>query len=240
MSLSLFNCRIATSRFERQAADDLARLLVDPSDTMSSTFRTAARAINARGQGAFLPLWAPPGTGKTTLAENLGHFERSLFAITVSHDGEVTYDALVQAVRKAGLPPNEKRVVPVNIDHRESDPPSDAEMAAIKRFLRSDAGARIAVCWPETSEEIARAIAEGWERIAGSPHVPVPVAVDGPDRSKWVETAINTLKFANAGLGDLEALGVDPHSYEPSGYPSLGEYLRAISTDFCGPRRRVA
>lgn len=88
------------------------------------------------------------------------------------------------------------------------------------------------MCWPETSGEIAKAIAESWRKVSGSPHVPLPIDVVGPDRSTWVETASNTLRLANADVGDLEALGVDPSTYDPAGYPSLGEFLREISGDF--------
>jgi hypothetical protein len=177
---------------------------------------------------------APSGTGKTTLAENLGQFMRREYTQTISYDGEVSFEALKRVVEGARLPPNETRVVPINIDHREKDPPSEAESAAIKRFLRSDQGARVALCWPETSAEIAAEIATSWETVAGSPHVPLPVEIDGPDRSTWVETAKNTLRIANADVGDLEALGVDPSTYDPAEFPSLGEFLRRISDDFVG------
>ncbi len=94
-------------RFEplhRHMGDDVTRLLVEPNAAVTATFKTAARTIRARGQGAFLPMLAPSGTGKTTLAQSLGRFMPREYADTISYDGEVSFHALKKAVDESIRP----------------------------------------------------------------------------------------------------------------------------------------
>ncbi len=55
--------------------------------------------------------------------------------------------------------------------------------------------------------------------------------VTGPSRDAWQGIASTTLRLAN-GLDALEGIGVDPETYDPLSYSSLGEFLRRLQIDF--------
>ena len=82
---------------ERRVGPDVAKLLVDPGETTRARLTRATRGVENQGEGAFVPLIASPGTGKTTLASNIAVFIEE-YAQTVVHDGDVTTDALTQSV----------------------------------------------------------------------------------------------------------------------------------------------
>jgi hypothetical protein len=215
----------------RRVGSDVAQLLVDPGETTRARLNRLTRGVENQGEGAFIPLVASPGTGKTTLANNMPVFIDG-YAQTVVHDGDVTAEALTQSVATALTGQTQQKIVPISIDHRETAPPSQTELAAIKRFLRTDIGAKSVILWPETSEETARDMAERWRTLAGEPPVELPIVVEGPARDLWVQTANATLELSNAMIADISELGVDPSSYDPGAYPSLGEFMKAISGDF--------
>lgn len=230
------------SRFESLVATvgaDVARLLVEPADETLEIFRRVALHVKARARGLFLPLYAESGTGKTTLVSSLSTWLPREFAASARlAGGEVSADRLRQAVdalaQDHGLPANENRILIVNVDDRESDPPSDKELSQIKGFLREDgAGSRTLVVWPETSGHHADAMARSFEARAGRSPVDIPVQIVGPVAEEWQGLAIETLKLANR-LGSLEALGVDPRNYDPKAYTTLGGFLDQVSADFVG------
>lgn len=131
-----------------------------------------------------------------------------------------------------GLPANEKRVLVINVDDRESDPPSDKELSQIKSFLREDGvGSRALVVWPETSLDNAKQMATDFEERAGKSPVTIPAQVSGPSIDSWQSTAVATLKLVN-GLDNLEDLGVDPRNYDPRADKTIGDFLDRIGTDF--------
>jgi hypothetical protein len=224
-------------RYEALAAlvgADVAKVLVSPEREVVTAFETAANSIRSRREGLFVPLVGTSGIGKTTFATSLSHFFPQDFAPTVSHTGPVEYDALNQAVADAEklLAANDQRLIPVNLDHRESAPPTAAEMAAIKRFLRAPSrGARSVVLWPETSREVAEQIADNYRVIAGAVPINLPVPASGPPRSAWAQVAVHTLELANH-VESLIDLGIDPSSYQPERFATIGDYLREISNDF--------
>jgi hypothetical protein len=193
-----------------------------------------AMAIRTRDEGLFVPVSGPSGTGKTTLADNLTYFLPNAFAPTLAHQGLVEFAALHQTAtehiqrRRA----SDDRVLPFNIDHREATPPTDAELAELKRFLRSpDLPVRPIVLWPDTSLDNCSAMAVRFERIAGPSPVPLPVQLEGPPRRAWTDIAINTLRLVNQ-VESLEDLGIDPRMYSPEDFNTIGDFLRRISTDF--------
>jgi hypothetical protein len=111
----------------------------------------AAIAAKARAEGLLLPLVAPSGTGKTTLASNLVAFLPADFAPTVTHLGDVRAEALASSVEGEMPSRSDARIVPVNVDHREATPPSPEELAEMKRFLREGGvGSRCVILWPHT------------------------------------------------------------------------------------------
>lgn len=180
-----------------------------------------------------MPLVGRSGTGKTTLATNLSAFLPSDYTTTVDHDGEVSFDALRTAVRADPPIRTDERVIPVNIDHREASPPSPAELAEIKRFLRDRGiGKRCMILWPQTSRDQATQMAKAYEEIVDAPPVELPVEVEGPARETWIEVARETLRLSNAMIESLEDLGVDPRNYDPVDHTTLGAFLRRVSDDF--------
>ena len=209
----------------------VAELLVAPAADTVTAFRTLGLAVKARDQGVIAPVYAPTGAGKTTLAHALSTFVPDVFASSAVHDGPIAAAGLattLASVVKLG----DSRVVPLLIDHREGSPPTGAELAEIKRFLRTaDAGARTVVLWPETDRGKASQIAQDYEAIAGAPPVSMPLLPAGPDRTAWRDVALHTLKVCN-DVDNLEDLGVNPVSYDPEQSPTLGEFLRRISNDF--------
>lgn len=228
------------SRYESLVAmigADVAQLLVEPAEDTLEIFRRVAMHVKARGRGVFLPLHARSGTGKTTLVSNLGTWLPKEFAASARlAGGEVSADRLRQAVEAAAqeyaLAANEDRILIVNVDDRESDPPSDKELSHIKGFLREKGtGSRTVVVWPETSDEHAVAMARSFEERAGASPVDIPVQVAGPILGEWQGLAIETLKLAN-NLSNLEDLGVDPRTYEPERFHTLGDFLDRVSSDF--------
>lgn len=221
---------------------DVAKIVVSPDAGTADIFGTVAEDIRARRQGTFLPIFAATGTGKTTLANNLGVFFGADYAPSIAYTAqEVSFEELVSTVGRAAheLPTNEARILPVIIDDRESAPPSSSELAAIKRFLRERTlGYRSLVLWPETSLEIAEKMSAEFVEMAGSAAVSLPAVIEGPHRKTWQQTAIQTLDLAN-GASSLELMGVDPRDYNPDRYPSLGEFLRRISRDFSTRRKEL-
>lgn len=228
------------SRYESLVAavgEDVAQLLVAPQEQTLQLFRNSAYHIKARGRGLFLPLFAASGTGKTTLVTSIVAWLPKEYGPTARlSGGEVTAERLRQAAealaQERQLPANDNRVIVLNVDDRESDPPSDKELSQIKSYLREKGvGARSLVVWPETSPHHAEKMARAYEERAGATPMEIPAEIDGPPRETWVGLAIETLKQVN-DLSNLESLGVDPHAYDPAEYKTVGDYLDRISADF--------
>jgi hypothetical protein len=224
-------------RFENlydRVGAEVARLLVAPHRDTVRALETAAISVNARNEGLLIPLYGRSGVGKTTLARNLTTFFPSTFTPTVNYEGKVTYDELASALRDArkSHPANEVRIIPLNLDHRESDPPKPAELAAMKRFLRRPSpGARCVLLWPETARDRADAISSSYVEIAGDPPIPLPLIVEGPDTQVWPQIAIQTLELANK-VPSIVELGIDPRTYDCAEFLSMGAFLRRLSNDF--------
>ncbi len=185
-----------------------------------------------------MPLFARSGTGKTTLVSNVGGWLPTLFTPTarIRGGGEVSLQRLLESVqelyREHALPANEARVIPINVDDRESDPPTERELAQIKAFLREERfGHRCLVLWPETSEAHAQAMGEQFQARAGRSPFELPLSVKGPEPASWDQIAIETLRLTNK-MHNLELLGVDPRTYDAARYNTIGDYLDAISDDF--------
>ncbi|MGN0122216.1 MAG: hypothetical protein ACI38R_03190 [Rhodococcus sp. (in: high G+C Gram-positive bacteria)] len=157
--------------------------------------------------------------------------------------GEVSADRLRQAVtavmQEHRLPLNDSRILVINVDDRESDPPTDKELSQIKAFVRetgigtAGVGSRTLVVWPETSRETAAKMSQNYEQRAGKSPIPIPVEVGGPGRETWPGVAKATLRLVNS-VDHLEDLGVQPDSYDPAAYATVGDFLDQISGDFVG------
>ena len=212
----------------------IAQVLVPPVTRVTDALERASLAIGTRREGIFIPVSGRPGAGKTTFANSLVHFFPASYRPTVAHDGAITFDALLATAREAlrERAPNDVRVLPIALDHRERNPASDDELAAIKRFLRSAGlGIQPILLWPETNEQYARSMGERFTAIAGRPPIDLPLVFEGPPRESWQEIALNTLKVSN-GVDALEELGVDPRNYNPAAFNTLGDFFREMSTDF--------
>lgn len=152
----------------------------------------------------------------------------------VVHTGAITYEALTATLEAAvaQLPRTDARLLVINVDHREGAPPGEAEMAAIKRFLRPPSlGKRAVVYWPETDLTRAKGIADAFIRIAGEAPIKLPVQIDGPPREMWQGIVKQTLEICNS-VPDLGALGVDPERHDPANHSSIGKFMRELSKEF--------
>ena len=154
-------------RYERlvgKVGAEVARIIIPPKSRMTYQAVTLlARDAITRDEGMIVPVFAGTGAGKTTFVENIGHWVPADFTTTLTYVGELTYDGLAAAVEefKRDLPENNRKIIPINIDHRESNPPTDAELSAIKRFLRTKGGgAPSIVFWPEIDKSLAEQFAK--------------------------------------------------------------------------------
>lgn len=150
------------------------------------------------------------------------------------YTGAISDDSLARVATDVGRRgrADERRVMPLVVDGREGDPPSESELAAIKRFTRSDGiGLRTALFWLETDRDRSRVMAEGYEFLAGRPPVTLPLEAAGPPKATWPSVAVDTLQLAN-DISALETLGVDPHAYSPGGFRTLGDFLSQVADDF--------
>jgi len=224
-------------RFEnlRSAVGDrVAELLVQPSEATLGQFRRIGASVAARREGFLAPLSAPSGAGKTTLANMLTVFLPEHFAPTLTYVGPLDYDAINRELleHRKRLKADDRRVVPVNIDHRESAPPDDRELASIKRSLRApSAGASALLLWPETNPKIAKETSKRFTDIAGQASVPLPLTVGGPPQESWSDITLHTLQLVNA-VQSVEELGIDPRDYEAQQFETLGAFMRQVSNDF--------
>ncbi len=211
----------------------VVELLIEPAESTREALAKCTLSIDQSGEGLFLPLYGGTGAGKTTFANQLASMLPREFSPTVIFNGTITYDTLTASLSAArqAFPTNDRRITPINIDDRESAPPTPTELAAIKRFLRSPSGARSLIFWPETNKSIADTIATAYQSIGGAPPISIPMSISGPDRSTWQDIAINTLHLCNE-VSSLEDLGTNPRNYTPESYPTLGEFLKKISLDF--------
>lgn len=233
------------SRYESLVAtvgSEIASLLVEPGEKTLKIFRQAALHINTARRGLFLPIFAESGTGKTTLVSNISGWLPNEYGPTTRLAGdEVSAERLRQAVaaivQENHIPLNDKKVLVVNVDDRESDPPSDKELSQIKSFAREAGegikglGSRTLIVWPETSRHNALSMAEQYGQRAGKSPVPIPAEVSGPAREAWPGLAEATLRLVN-NVDSLSRLGVDPKSYDAQAFPTIGDFLDEVSGNF--------
>jgi len=77
-------------------------------------------------------------------------------------------------------------------------------------------------------------MSDAYVEVAGRAPVELPIVVEGPMRETWVDVALNTLRLSNPMVESLELLGVDPGTYNPETFDTVGEFLRQIADDFVG------
>jgi len=213
--------------------DHIANILVAPTESSQDQLSSVVDYVRSGGQGTLVPLSGESGAGKTTFAASADQWKAKDFTPTLQYGGEINFDKLAEEIERfrKNLPANETRVIPINVDHREAAPPTTEELSAIKRFLRTTPGGSPAIIfWPETDRGTAISIGDRYEAIAGRQPAKI-LEIDGPPKATWVDIAINTLRLTNS-VESLETIGVNPRDYNPDQYPSLGEFLRQIKTDF--------
>ncbi|RMI09286.1 hypothetical protein [Cellulomonas triticagri] len=224
------------SRYEplvRLVGPEVLNLLVPPAPTTLEVLEEAGEAVRSLGEGLFLPIFANPGTGKTTLAENLTVFMPDMYSKTVTYNGALVSRDMEEALSlfiRDELQQNDMRVIPMNVDHREDRPPSREEMSEVKRFLRAGLGQRVLLTWPGTMRDTAEKMAADYRNISGVVPLKLPIDVEGPAPDRWTPLAAQTLQLANQ-VDSLEDI-VDLDQYSPEAFPSLGDYLKQIAIDF--------
>jgi len=224
-------------RYERLVSllgPEVVQVLVPPEQNTVDGFERIALAVQTRNEGLLVPAFGQSGIGKTTMLDNLTHFLPEHYSQTLNYQGDISFDSLEREANAytQGYPPSETRVLPINVDHRENAPPTDRELADMKRFLRvTTCPVRPVIIWPDTSESNTRDIAARYTQVAGVSPVDLPLTIAGPQREAWIDIARNTLRLANE-VDSLEQLGVDPSNYDPADYQAIGAFLRQLSTDF--------
>jgi energy-coupling factor transporter ATP-binding protein EcfA2 len=221
-------------RLRERLGDRVAELIVQPSPETLAEFRRAASSINIRGEGMLVPLSATSGSGKTTLANSLTIFFPDAYTPTEIYTGEINYNSMNEVVKQARkeFSHDDRRIIPINIDHREGYPPTTSELSTIKRFLRAPSlGSRSIVVWPETDSGIAQEISEDYISIAGESVIGLPVSVRGPDPETWQDITLHTLKLSNP-VPAVDELGISPYDYVPAKFENIGSFMRRISNDF--------
>jgi hypothetical protein len=236
----LLNELVFPSRYEilvDHLGEEIARILVAPGDKTNEVIEEAGYAVRYRDEGILCPIVATSGTGKTTLASNLSVFFGDLFGKTLRYTGDLSVAAIKSAVelhRREHYTEKDQRVLPINIDHREAALASPIELAEIKQFLREPLGRNALVLWPTTERALAEELANSYTTIAGSTPIKLPVEIDGPPRAAWRQIATDTVVLVNKV--DAIDLLVNPNDYDPDDFPSLGEFLRRISSDFAAKK----
>lgn len=231
------------SRYERlveKLGPEVARLLVSPGAETRDELEAVAYAISQGDEGLLCPMFALPGTGKTTLAQNLGAFHTDLYGPTLKYSDSLTSTSLEEAVRRhrsENMAANDERIIPVNIDSREALPPTAGEMAELKQFLRTAQGSKVALLWPTTKQDVAEAMSRQYEDIAGSVPVSLPLRVQGPPVDAWPSIAADTVRLVNH-VDSLELL-INTDDYDPNAYKSIGAFLRTLSGKFMERRLQL-
>lgn len=221
MSQHLLAQLVLPDRYEllvKRLGPDVANLLIAPSNGNVDSLRSLANEVLTRDEGVLVPVSGQTGIGKTTFVMNSSQWLPALYGPACPYDGQLTFDGLVSAVKEfvKTLPADNRRIVPINIDHRENAPPSDTELSELKRFLRTSAGnVPSVIFWPETNHKIAESLAKRYIDIAGETSIWLPLVCEGPPRNVWQDIAKHTLSLSNQ-VNNLEELGVDPSNYSPS------------------------
>jgi len=104
--------------------DQLANILVAPPESVRDQLVAIVDSIRSGEQGTLVPLAGESGAGKTTFAASVTQWEATSFTPTIQYAGDIKFDDLAEVVAKFRnlLPANDRRVIPINVDHRESSP----------------------------------------------------------------------------------------------------------------------
>lgn len=106
--------------------DGVVKILIEPKQDILVLFEQLALSIRARSEGFFLPIFGGSGVGKTTLTSNLSFFLPSYYENSIVYSNKIDYDNLNDEINKVvkKLSADNEKIIPIVIDHRESNPPS--------------------------------------------------------------------------------------------------------------------
>ena len=99
----VLNQLVLPDRYERMRdhlGDDVANLLVQPSESNIQDLRLLSDEIRTRQEGILIPLSGQTGVGKTTFAMNAAHWVPGEFTQSLQYEGELDFDSLSQAVKR--------------------------------------------------------------------------------------------------------------------------------------------
>lgn len=221
-------------RLEQSLGSDVVRILVVPDRENLECLQLLAANVLSRDEGVMVPLFGDTGVGKTTFVQNANQWLPAEYGPTLNYGGDLSFDALTEATAyfAKSFPADNRKIIPINIDHRENNPPTDAELSNIKRFLRTNSGGVPSIVfWPQTNRRTADVLSQRYIEIAGEAAIKLPLVCKGPPQETWIDITKHTMALANK-IENLEGLGVDPASYSIGQFRTLGAFLRKLSQDF--------
>lgn len=222
------------SRYEslvRKVGVEVTRILHQPSERDLRDAELVAMGVLKSSEGSFIPVHGITGSGKTTFLSNLSYYNPNIYFRTVEFTGEINYDELSNIIDYTNFNTEfvDNKVLPIIVDHRESNPPDENELSEIKRFLRKDKNGKQAILfWLFTNKEKAEYTSKEYIRISGKQPVDIPLYFIGVDRNLWGNIAELTIRIVNR-LEDTEGLGIDFNVEVKKEHRSVGEYLRHLS-----------
>ncbi len=204
--------------------------IVKPVKSALDAIDTIFDDMTSSGQGAFLVLEGPPGSGKSTFLHTIKLFREGVRTIVVD-----TEQSINEALLELKISTDRLRIVVLAgrealVDISESE--LDLSLHAINQFIRSREGRNTIVVWPCTTDNavkkiVAKANAIGGDALLGV--CPSGYQFEGPPKAEYVAIARNTIEALNGGAS-LIALGVtDERATELAATsPTLGAYLKSL------------
>lgn len=204
--------------------------IVKPVKSALDAIETIVDDMTSGGQGAFLILQGPPGSGKSTFLHTIKLFRAGVRTIEINVEQPIqeALGDLVESPDMLRILVLAGREALVNISESELD----LSLHAINQFIRSREGRNTIVVWPCTSDDAVKKIAAKANAIGGDALLGVYSSgyqFQGPPKTEYVAIARNTIEALNGGA-TLITLGVtDERAAELAATsPTLGAYLKSL------------